>query len=145
MLSGTADLGIRYIETSALLATLLENDVAARKSLRANGRRVTSVLTLAEGARAILRARTTARLSPEQARAAMRGLRRFERRCFVVALTDSILARIGRPFPIEPIRTLDAVHLATVDFLGEPPDVVTVITRDHRVRDNARALGYAVE
>jgi hypothetical protein len=29
--------------------------------------------------------------------------------------------------------------------LAEPPALVTIITRDAWVRDNARALGYAVE
>ena len=75
----------------------------------------------------------------------MRGLRAFARRCFVVAVTDTVLARVGRPFPVEPIRTLDAVHLATAELLDEPPQLVTIVTRDARVRDNARALGYAVE
>jgi hypothetical protein len=56
-----------------------------------------------------------------------------------------ILERVARPFPIEPIRTLDAVHLATAELLGEPPQLVTIVTRDVRVRGNARALGYAVE
>jgi hypothetical protein len=36
-------------------------------------------------------------------------------------------------------------RLATAELLGEPPPLVTVVTRDARVRDNARALGYAVE
>jgi hypothetical protein len=63
----------------------------------------------------------------------------------MVAVTDSMLARVRRPFPVEPIRTLDAVHLATAELLGEPPPVVTIVTRDARVRDNAEALGYAVE
>ena len=40
---------------------------------------------------------------------------------------------------------LDAMHLATVEMLGEPPALVTVLTRDGRVRENAIALGYAVE
>jgi hypothetical protein len=75
----------------------------------------------------------------------MQALRRFERRCFVVALTDDVLARVGRPFPVEPVRTLDAVHLATVESIGEPPQLMSVVTRDERVRDNARALGYSVE
>ena len=75
----------------------------------------------------------------------MRALRRFERRCFLVALTDAILARVRRPFPVEPVRTLDAVHLATTELLGEPPPLITVITRDVRVRQNAEALGYRVE
>jgi hypothetical protein len=84
-------------------------------------------------------------LTAEQERAVVRALRRFERRSFVVAVTDGVLARVRRPFPVEPIRPLDAVHLATVELLGEPPQLVTIVTRDARVRDNARALGYAVE
>jgi hypothetical protein len=128
-----------------LLAALLERDEPARKSMRSKGRLVTSALTLAEAGRAILRARAGARLTADQARGAMYAIRRFERRTYVVALSDEVLARVRRPFPIETIRTLDAVHLATVELLGEPPETVTVITRDARVRDNAQALGYAVE
>ena len=50
-----------------------------------------------------------------------------------------------KTFPVEPIRTLDALHLATAELLGESPQLVTILTRDSRVIDNARALGYAVE
>ena len=45
---------------------------------------------------------------------------------------------------MEPIGTLDANHLATVESLGEPPHLVTVITRHTRIAENARALGYSV-
>jgi predicted nucleic acid-binding protein len=128
-----------------LVAALLEGDAAALKSVRTRGRQVTSALTIAETARAILRARVGARLTADEERAAVRALRRFERRSFMVAVTDSVLARVRRPFPVEPIRTLDAVHLATAELLGEPPPLVTIVTRDARVRDNAEALGYAVE
>ena len=72
-------------------------------------------------------------------------MRRFERRCYVVAVADAVLARVRKPFPVEPIRTLDAVHLATAELLGEPPPLMTIGTRDSRVRENAEALGYAVE
>jgi predicted nucleic acid-binding protein len=75
----------------------------------------------------------------------VQALRRFERRCYVVAVTDAVLARVRRPFPVEPIRTLDAVHLATAELLGEPPPLMIVVTRDSRVRENAEALGYSVE
>lgn len=134
----------RYIESSAVLAALLEEDTAARDALRAEGRRVTSALTFAESSRAIVRARVAGRMTPAEERAALRGLQTFERRCAVVAVTDAVLIRAGRPFPVEPIRTLDAVHLATAELLGEPPQLVTLVTRDARVRDNARALGYVV-
>jgi predicted nucleic acid-binding protein len=106
---------------------------------------VTSALTIAETARAILRARVAGRLSTVQERAAVRALRVFERRTDIVSVTNDILARVGRPFPVEPIRTLDAIHLATADILSESPQIVTIVTRDDRVRDNARALAYAVE
>ena len=141
----TAGTTIRYIESSALVAALLERDAAALNALRTKDRQVTSALTLAEGARAILRARASARLTADEERAVVRGLRRFERRCYVIAITDAVLARVRRPFPVEPVRTLDAVHLATIESLDEPPQLVTIVTRDNRIRDNARALGYAVE
>jgi predicted nucleic acid-binding protein len=134
----------RYIESSALLAALLEQDVAALRAIRTHGHRVTSALTFAEAARALIRARVTGRLTAEQERAALRGVRTFERRCTIVAVSDEVLTRAGRPFPVEPIRTLDALHLASAELLGEPPQLVTVVTRDARVSENARALGYAV-
>jgi hypothetical protein len=83
-------------------------------------------------------------LTAEQERASVRALGRFERRCYVVAVTDTVLARVRRPFPIEPIRTLDAVHLATAELIGEPAQVA-IVTRDGRVRENAEALGFTVE
>jgi len=135
----------RYVESSALLTALLEQDKGARNALRGKKRRITSALTFAEAARALVRARVAGRLTPVDERAALRWLQAFRRRCDVVAVTDSVLSRAGRPFPVEPIRTLDAIHLATAELLGEPPQLVTIVTRDARVRDNARALGYIVE
>jgi predicted nucleic acid-binding protein len=133
------------MESSALVAALLEHDTAALKPFPAGTQLVTSALTLAEAGRAIIRARATGRLTPAQEQAAVRALRTFERRCFILDVDRAVLTRVRRPFPIEPLRTLDAVHLATTELLGEAPQLVTVVTRDVRVRDNARALGYSVE
>ena len=132
------------MESSALVAALLEHDPAVLKA-PASTQHVTSALTLAEASRAIIRARATGRLTPADEQAAARALRTFERRCFIVDVDRAVLARVRRPFPVEPIRTLDAVHLATTELRGEAPRVVTIVTRDVRVRDNARALGYLVE
>jgi predicted nucleic acid-binding protein len=136
---------VRYVESSALVAALLEHDTEVMKPLPAEVQHVTSALTLAEAGRAIIRARAANRLTAAQEQAAVRALRSFERRCFILDVDRAVLARVRRPFPVEPIRTLDAVHLATAELLGEPPQVVTIVTRDVRVRDNARALGYIVE
>jgi predicted nucleic acid-binding protein len=126
-----------------LLAALLEQDATAQQALRTAGRRFTSALTLAEANRGVVRARVSGRLTATQERHAVRALRTFATRCDIVTIAEPILERAGRPFPLEPIRTVDAIHLATAEFLGEPPQLVTILTRDLRVRDNALALGFA--
>ena len=135
----------RYIESSALVAAVLEGDAAAKASIRAKGQRVISALTIAEASRAVLRARRADRITAQQQRAALLSLQTFARRCYIVSVTETILARAGHPFPVEPVRTLDAIHLATLEALGDPPALVTVVTRDLRVRDNATAVGHPVE
>ena len=134
---------ILYVESSALLAAFLESDGSARRAIRAGGRIVTSALTLTEAHRAVVRARATGRMSPEQESRALHGLRTFARRSDLLAITDQVLERAARPFPVEPVRTLDAIHLSSVELLGEP-QLLMVVTRDVRVAQNARALGYSV-
>ena len=135
---------LRYIESSALVAALLERDAEALAALREIGQRVTSALTFAEAMRALLRARQSRRIGAQTERSGLRHLGKLQGGCVIVAVSDEILARAARPFPIEPVRTLDAIHLATLESLGESPQLVTVVTRDDRIARNARALGYAV-
>ena len=124
---------------------MLEGDAAAKASIRAQGQRITSALTIAEASRAVLRARLSGRVTAQQHRAVLLTLQRFARRCHIVGVTEPILTRAGRPFPVEPIRTLDALHLATAEGLGDPPALLIIVTRDLRIRDNATALGHPVE
>jgi predicted nucleic acid-binding protein len=135
---------LRYIESSALVAAILERDAEALAEIREIGQRATSALTLAETIRALIRARVAGRITPREERAALRDFQWFVRACLVISISDQILERAGRPFPGEPVRTLDAIHLATLESLGEAPQLVTVVTRDDRIARNARALGYAV-
>ncbi len=133
----------RYIESSALLAALLEGDSSVMRAIRATGRRVTSALTFAEANRAVIRARVAGRLTSIEEQDAIHGLQTFARRCEIIAVSDEVLIRAGRPFPIEPVRALDAIHVASVELLGESPQSVVFVTRDKRVADNVRALGYS--
>jgi predicted nucleic acid-binding protein len=115
------------------------------RSLRSPGRRVTSALTFAEANRAILRGRLSGSLTTDEERAAVNALQTFEQLSSIALISEQVLARAGRPFPVEPVRTLDAIHLATIEQLGGPPQLVTIVTRDARIRENAIALGYTVE
>jgi predicted nucleic acid-binding protein len=135
---------LRYIESSALVAAILERDAEALSDVREVGQRATSALTFAETVRALIRARAAGRISQREERSALRTFQRFARRCASIAVTEEILARAARPFPVEPIRTLDAIHLATIESMSDVPQLVTVVTRDDRIARNARALGYAV-
>jgi predicted nucleic acid-binding protein len=136
---------VRYVETSALVAAALEGDAAARQAIRGEGVRFASALTLAETRRTFVVAGVRGRMSPEQLRSRLAWLRKFERMCGVADISPSILARLGRPFPAEPVRSLDAIHLATIEAIEEDPALVAVVTRDRRIADNARAMGYIVE
>lgn len=135
----------RYVETSALVAAGVEKDATAIQAIRGEGVRVASALTFAETRRTLTAARHSGRLSSDEHQSRLLWLRRFERRCEVVAVTTSVLTRLGRPFAVEPVRTLDAIHLATIESIEEDPAVVTIVTRDRRIAENARAMGYLVE
>lgn len=142
---GQSTRSLRYVESSALVAAVLEADVAARQAIRGPGRLVTSALTHAEAARAVQRAKKARRVSTDQAALLMRGLDVFAETCETIEISRDVLARVSGTFPVEPVRTLDAIHLATVELLGVEPEAVVVVTRDIRVRENALAMGWRVE
>lgn len=134
-----------YIETSAILSVILGQEAAMAPTAPMPGPRFTSALTLAETRRVIARGEATGGLTPDEERRAGTVMELFFSDCDVVSLSDEILLRAGRRFPVEPVRTLDAIHLATIESVGMPPHLVRVVTRDRRVRENAVALGYQVE
>lgn len=136
---------IRYFDSSAVVAALAEGDQDAVASLRADGASIASALTFLESARALAHARRAGRISSATERDLQRNLESLEARMDVVAIDAPILARARRPFPVETVRTLDAVHLATVESLDLHPSFLTFVTRDKRLRENAQALGYTVE
>jgi hypothetical protein len=133
----------RYVETSALLRALLEGDDRLR-TLVSGGRPVASALTFVEATRAIARGGREQRLDAAQVREAGRQLAAFERGCSIMAVDEDVLRRARGDFPVEPIRSLDAIHLATVVILDRELGSVEVLSCDDRVRRNAVALGFVV-
>jgi predicted nucleic acid-binding protein len=55
-------------------------------------------------------------------------------------LTPTVLARAREPFPA-PVRTLDALHLASADFLRQQGQSLRLASYDARMVDVARRLG----
>lgn len=61
-------------------------------------------------------------------------------RVSLLELRPSVLERALRPFPL-PVRTLDALHLASVTFLRERGKDVAVATYGERMAEACRAMG----
>lgn len=135
---------IVYAESSAVLTWLLGEPSQALVVERLNcaERVVTSALTAVECARGLARARASSRLSVTDTLAALRLLDVAESSWDVHALSDRVVVRARGLFPSEPIRTLDALHLATALVFQESMGPVVLLTFDERIRLNAQALGF---
>lgn len=61
----------------------------------------------------------------------------------LVRPTPDVLARALQPFPIH-VRTLDGLHLATIEYLRGNGEAIELATFDARMIAAARALGIAI-
>ena len=59
-------------------------------------------------------------------------------------LDPEVLDRVRRPFPAEPIRTLDAIHLSTALSARSLVSDLAMLSLDDRVRRSAAQLGLTV-
>jgi len=62
-------------------------------------------------------------------------------RLALIELAPPVLARALEPFP-KPVRTLAALHLASMDFLRKQGQSVTLASYDDRLINGARALRF---
>ena len=120
-----------YLDTSVALAALLAEDRKPRAALWAEPL-VSSRLLEYE-----LWTRLNVRELGESHRAAAHEL--LSRISFV-ELAPAVLRRALEPFPL-PVRTLDALHLASFAFLQAQGIEVTLATFDERMKKVARKMG----
>lgn len=65
-------------------------------------------------------------------------------RISLLELAPLVLARALDPFPIS-VRTLDALHLASCQFLRDRGQRVELASYDYRMANAARALGIPLQ
>ncbi len=133
---------IVYAESSSVLAWLLGEPTAeeVRTILAGATRVVTSSLTAVECARGLARGRLTGRLALKDELSALRLLDVAISNWDVHEVTDRVVRRARGRFPVEPVRTLDALHLATALLFVEHLGSVAVLSHDERIRANAAQL-----
>ena len=139
-------MNIIYAESSAVLAWLLDEPKhrAVVDDLARADRVVTSALTLIECSRGLARARETKRIKPAEELAGLRLLDQAIASWDVMDISDRVSERARGAFPVEPVRTLDAIHLGTALVCAEAVGSLRMLTLDDRVRENAAELGLAL-
>jgi predicted nucleic acid-binding protein len=121
-----------YADTSVVLAQLLAEDRRPPAGLWQEALVSSRLLEYEIWNR--VNARKLARSHGEAARSLIGRLALLE-------LAPPVLARALEPFP-EPVRTLDALHLASADFLRSQGQQLKVATYDERMARAARSLGF---
>ena len=137
---------IVYAESSAVLAWLLgEADGTPVRRLLAEAERVVaSTLTPLECARSLARGVATGLVKDGDDLIARRLLDEASRGWALLEMGGGVLDRAARRFPAEPVRTLDALHLASASVFDEALGGVVVLSLDARIRATASAMGMKV-
>jgi predicted nucleic acid-binding protein len=133
---------VLYLDTSVVLRAVLERGASPELEQRIGEARVliTSRLALLEAARALLRLRHDAALREEALADAAREIDSIWARCAIWELTAPVCELATQIAPQKPLRTLDALHLATYllvrRHLGSD---VAMLTADRRLEEEAAA------
>jgi uncharacterized protein with PIN domain len=133
-----------YAETSAVLRWLFNEPGADQilERLRSATKVVCSRLTLIETHRSLRRAVALDELSEAAAAEVRAVFAQAAARWALLEISSAVGERAEKAFPVEPIRTLDAIHLASALVLRESMPDLSVLSADSRVRDNASELGF---
>jgi predicted nucleic acid-binding protein len=123
-----------YLDTSVALAHLLAEDRSPREELWQEHLISSRLLEYEIWTR--INAHKLARSHTDEVRSLLG-------RIALVELSPPVLARALEPFP-SPVRTLDALHLASIDFLQKQGQNVALASFDGRMITAARALRYPI-
>ena len=132
-----------YLETSALLSWLFGEPASPEviEALESYDPVVSSVLSVVETGRALVRAEAEGIITAGDHKRLQGMFAEYSYGWNYLQVIPSVRQRAAQPFPVEPIRTLDAIHLASaIELLALYPDLV-VLSFDKRIRDNLVPLG----
>ena len=135
-----------YAESSAVLRWLAGASDADRveRALTSASAVVTSELTSTEVGRSLQRLVVTDHLAAEAGERVWASYSVASQHWHMYRIDDEILLRARQAFPREPLRTLDAIHLATAMRHALEVGAPSMLSLDRQVRANAQALGLPV-
>ena len=135
-----------YAESSAVLAWLSGEDPGdtVRGLLGDADTVITSDLTLVECDRVLIRATALNGLPEADAADRRAPLAAAAAHWHLLRLGEDVVARARRPFPGEPVRALEAIHLASALVARSAAAGLELLSLDVRLRASARQLGFRV-
>ena len=135
-----------YAESSAVLAWLLDEPSGSdvRAILTTSETVITSDLTVIESDRVLLRAALLGELTEAEAADRRAHLMTATAYWHVLRISPEIVERARQPFPGEPIRTVDAIHLASALVARGALPGLDLLSLDDRIRRAAAPLGLRV-
>jgi predicted nucleic acid-binding protein len=135
-----------YAESSAVLAWLFRepSEEGVKAALGQADSIVASHLTVVESERALVRAVSMGRLTESEGADRRAQLASVVTRWNLLRLEAEVMERAGRRFPGEPLRTLDALHLASALAARAAVPGLAMLSLDGRVRRSATELGFDV-
>jgi predicted nucleic acid-binding protein len=133
-----------YAESSAVLSWLLGEERAGEVAqvLAASEGVVASDLTLVECERALIRGWSNGLITEAERNDQTSALARVATHWTRLRMDEVVIERARRPFPVEPIRTLDALHLASALVARSVAPGLQLLSLDQRVRENGERLGF---
>ena len=136
-----------YAESSAVLAWLLgeESSARIRRVLTDAEIVVASDLTLIECDRVMIRAVTLGELAEADAADRHAHLTTAASHWHVLRISADIVERARVPFPGAPIRTLDALHLASALAARSAVAGLALLSLDDRIRGAGARLGLPLQ
>jgi hypothetical protein len=137
---------IVYAESSAVLTWVLSQEREEEiESALAEAELITSSdLTMLECERVLVRGNAVGELSDAELTRRQVMLRTAARHWMLLGFDQPIIERAQRPFPNEPIRTLDSLHLAFALEARRMIADVRILSLDGRIRKAATELGLEV-
>ncbi|HYN19862.1 MAG TPA: type II toxin-antitoxin system VapC family toxin [Thermoanaerobaculia bacterium] len=135
-----------YAESSAVLSWLLSEEMGAAVGEALDGAEMVmaSDLTLVECDRSLHRARASGQLSDFEAVRRRTLLEAASAHWNLLPLGREVVERARRPFPGEPLRTLDALHIASALVARPAVPGLALLALDRRVRGSAAELGFRI-
>jgi predicted nucleic acid-binding protein len=136
-----------YAESSAVLAWLLGEPAGKRAGevLRSAEQVAVSELVILECERVLIRAVTLGEIGEVAAADLRARLRRAAAHWQLWRVSREIVERASHPFPAEPIRTLDALHLASALAVRSAVSGIELLSLDDRIRRAGEQLGFQLQ